>query len=153
MGFINDPTGYIRRVVDPLILNLRREIYGSGIAYNTVISTTVLPSIVVTQNNITNVVNNIVLSGAYMKGFTVYNNGLLIGSGYTSIEYRGTWKVTGAGTNAIVDDSFKISRYHVPAGETVTISGRRVWQIADMIQNEGTINIVGSGVVVAFGRY
>lgn len=141
----------IRTEIDPLIMKLRQELFGSGVSFNTVISTTVLPSIVVTQNNITNVVNNIVLSGSYMKGFALYNNGTLVGSGYTDLNFIGMYNLTGAGYQGTIDDRYKITERYLPTGRTITLTGSQSMSTFGEFVNDGVITVSQSGVFAVHG--
>lgn len=61
----------IRLVVDPLLLQLREQIYGSGIAYNTTIGNTTIPGDVVRQGQLDSLVGDL----GYIKTIRVLENG------------------------------------------------------------------------------
>jgi hypothetical protein len=105
-------TQYIRDqvslVVDPKILRLREELYGSGTSFNTYISTTILPPDVVFEGDLDGIITGL----GYIKGIKTYSGGVLKGTNQTELNFIGAG-VTVAGNRTTIT---------IPSG-TSTVSG------------------------------
>jgi hypothetical protein len=111
----------IRKHVDPLIMKLRENIYGSGTSFNTHISRTVLPPTVVHTDSI----EEVVTAAGFIKGIKTYLTSVLKGSTQTELNFTGNGvsNVTAAGDRTTVTISGIIQ---ARVGSGTTYSRQRI---------------------------
>lgn len=115
-GMIRDQ---IRLLVDPLLIRLRQELYGSGATFaNTLTQTILPPATVVTGGNGGTDITTL----GYIKGIAVYSGGTLVGTNKKELNFLGAG-VTVAGDRATIDYATplagKISNPMTTAGDII----------------------------------
>lgn len=126
--------GYIRSLarttIDPLLLKLRQDIYGSGVSYNRYISPGIIPPSIPRFPDIIDTVDG----AGYIKGITTLEDAVLKGSDQTELNFVGPVTLTTAGnrTTITIDDfngTVELSQLDITGattGDVIVFSGG-VW--------------------------
>lgn len=75
----------IRKIVDPLFMKFRQDLYGSGITYNTYISDGSIPPSIPRNSDVITIVTN----AGFIKGIKTYSGGILKGTDQTELDFVG----------------------------------------------------------------
>src|SRR5687767_255838 len=75
----------VRLLVDPLLMRLREELYGSGITFGKYLQTSVLPPPVTMENEVV----PIVLAAGFIKGITTLSGGTTVGTEQKELSFLG----------------------------------------------------------------
>lgn len=76
---------FVRMIVDPLIMKLRQELYGSGVAFGKYILEGLVPTTIPRNDDVVTIVE----SDGFIRGITTYSGNTLIASDQTEISFSG----------------------------------------------------------------
>jgi hypothetical protein len=116
----------VRQYVDPLLIKLRENLYGSGTSYNINISKTVLPTDTLYEGDI----EEIVTAAGFIKGIITRAHGIFLGSNQKELNLVGSGSITVSGyitadktTYIIADNPLLQTLVDAPTITWNTISG------------------------------